>query len=145
MVYYYYPRLYLFCVIKVTLGSFSVGNALAWTSPSLPRISQELCNYIPDSIVTGSQSCDITGVTTDLAGWIGPLLPVGAIIVGPLIGILVDDLGRKWTMVVLAIPMFVGWILVTVSKTIDSIIAVYIGRILIGKLVCGSLIKTLCI
>ena len=68
-----------------------------------------------------------------MAGWIGPLFPAGAILVGPLIGFLVDRFGRKWTMVVLSLPNFLGWLLITISKSMDSIIAIYLGRILIGK------------
>ena len=124
---------YEFYNITVTLGSFSVGNALAWTSPSLPRISQELCTYNSDDISDKRTTCDITGVTVKLAGWVGPLLPVGAILVGPFIGVFVDKFGRKWTMIALAIPTFAGWLLITISKSIDSIFSIYAGRILIGK------------
>lgn len=126
-------KLCVFYNITVTLGAFSLGNALAWTSPSLPRISQELCAYNSDETSDKKTTCDITGVTDKLAGWIGPLLPAGAILVGPLIGFFVDKFGRKWTMVALAIPTFAGWLLITISKSMDSIIAIYSGRILIGK------------
>ena len=124
----------LFPHILVTLGSFSVGNALAWTSPALPKISQELCRNRNRNASNINSQCDIDGVTFELAGWIGPLLPAGAILVGPMIGFLVNKLGRKYSMVVLCIPNFVGWVLVTISKSKNSIVALYIGRILIGKL-----------
>ena len=118
----------------MTLGSFSVGNALAWTSPALPNISQELCRNQNHNTSNISGQCDIDGVTLELAGWIGPLLPAGAILVAPMIGFLVNKLGRKYSMVVLCIPNFVGWLLVTISKSKNSITGLYIGRILIGKL-----------
>jgi MFS family permease len=116
----------------VTLGSFSVGNALAWTSPVLPKISQVLCGNSSEEAL-GNVSCDISDVTIDLAGWVGPLLPVGAILVGPLIGLLVTRLGRKWTMVLLSVPTFAGWLLLTLSKSRNSITDIYAGRVLIGK------------
>ena len=124
----------IFSHIIVTLGSFSVGNALAWTSPALPKISQQLCRNRNRNATNINNQCDIDGVTFELAGWIGPLLPAGAILVGPMIGFLVNRLGRKYSMVVLCIPNFVGWVLVTISRSRNSIIALYIGRILIGKL-----------
>ena len=111
-----------------------MGNALAWTSPALPKISQELCRNQNRNASNINSQCDIDGVTFKLAGWIGPLLPAGAVLVGPMIGFLVNKLGRKYSMVVLCIPNFVGWVLVTISKSKNSIIALYIGRILIGKL-----------
>ena len=117
----------------VTLGSFSVGNALAWTSPVLPKISQALCGNRSEG-AHGDVSCDISEVTIDLAGWIGPLLPVGAVLVGPFIGLLVNRLGRKWTMALLSVPTFVGWLLLTLSKSQNSITHIYLGRVLIGKL-----------
>ena len=109
-----------------------MGNALAWTSPVLPKISQELCgNYSIDE--DNNYACDISNVTFELAGWIGPLLPIGAILVGPFIGFMVSRHGRKWTMVLLSVPTFAGWLLLTLSKYRNSIIDIYIGRVLVGK------------
>ena len=69
-----------------------------------------------------------------MAGWIGPLLPMGAILVGPFIGTLVNRLGRKWAMVFLSIPTFAGWLLITLSQANNSIINIYVGRTLIGTI-----------
>ena len=117
----------------MTLGSFSVGNALGWTSPALPRIDQSLCTNRSNETFDEESLCDLTGITFELAGWVGPLLPIGAILVGPWIGLLVDGLGRKWSMVSLSIPTFVGWLLITLSQSNNSIINIYVGRALIGK------------
>ena len=118
--------------IIVTLGSFSVGNALAWTSFALPKFSQPFCGNNSEKEIDNKETCDIDGVTFELAGWIGPLLPAGAILVGPFIGFLVNRLGRKWTMVSLSIPSFIGWLLITLSKSRNSITDLYLGRVLIG-------------
>ena len=117
----------------MTLGSFSVGNALGWTSPALPRIDQNLCSKYSNKTFDKESLCDLTGITFELAGWVGPLLPIGAILVGPWIGLLVDGLGRKWSMVSLSIPTFTGWLLITLSQSSNSIINIYVGRALIGK------------
>ena len=123
----------LWILFLVTLGSFSVGNALGWTSPALPRIDQTLCSNDSTRGWNNQTSCDLTGITFELAGWVGPLLPIGAILVGPWIGILIDNLGRKWAMVTLSLPTFTGWLLITLSQSSNSIVNIYVGRFLIGK------------
>ena len=125
----------------VTLGSFSVGNGLGWTSPALPRIDESLCANDIKKGQYNNTSCDLTGITFELAGWIGPLLPIGAILVGPFIGTLVNRLGRKWAMVFLSIPTFSGWLLITLSQSNNSIVNIYVGRALIGTVLSKLISK----
>ena len=110
-----------------------MGNALGWTSPALPRIDESLCSNHSNKTFHEESLCDLSGITFELAGWVGPLLPIGAILIGPWIGLLVDRLGRKWSMVSLSIPTFTGWLLITLSQSSNSIINIYVGRALIGK------------
>lgn len=104
------------------MGSFSMGNALGWTSPAMPHINPKECG----------QSCDISGVSPDVAYWIGPLLCLGATAAGPLTGPILDRFGAKATMMLLVVPLILGWVLLSVSATIDCIWVILVGRVMIG-------------
>lgn len=107
-----------------TLGSFGCGTGIAWSSPVLPKIDPEQCK----------DHCDLSDVTTSLASWVGPLFPLGATCSGPVAFFMLNKLGRKKTLIGLSFPMLIGWILLTSSKALDSIVALLIGRFLIGKI-----------
>ena len=59
-----------------SIGAFGLGTSLAWTSPALPRMQDDLC----------LADCDVPGITVDEASWIGAMLPLGAVLSGPIAG-----------------------------------------------------------
>lgn len=95
----------------------STGFCMGWTSP----VNQKLSN------VTTSPLDHVA--TADQEAWIGSLLTVGAIF-GPFIGgFAAGSVGRKWGLLSCSIPLFVGWILITVASNVAML---YSGRIFWG-------------
>ena len=78
-------------------------------------------------------TCDITNVSHEEASWIGALMPLGALASGPVTGILLGKIGRKWTMIMLSVPFMLGYIAFVVAKEVDSVELIYTGRILTGR------------
>ena len=62
--------------LSASIGAFGLGTSLAWTSPSLPRLQDDLC----------LDQCDVPDISVDEASWIGAMLPLGAIMSGPIAG-----------------------------------------------------------
>ena len=46
---------------------------------------------------------------------------------------MLDRLGRRWSMVVCAIPFLVGSVLFVVANAIENEIPIYFGRVLTGE------------
>lgn len=109
--------------LAATLGSFGCGTGIAWSSPVLPKIKNESCY---------EKGCDLSGVSDEAADWIGPLFPLGAIFAGPLAFFLLNKIGRKKTLLWLSCPMLIGYILLTITKVLDSLWTLFIGRFLVG-------------
>lgn len=111
-------------VFQVTLGAFSTGTCLAWTSPSMPHIDQAQCG----------DSCDVMGISKHQAEWIGPVFAIGTASMGPVVGPMINRLGRKKAMITLAFPIIAGWILIITSPYTNSFSALVVARLLSGEL-----------
>lgn len=85
----------LFLLISATLGGFSLGTSLAWTSPAF----------------TSTSNFDFVVDTSDQS-WVGALLPLGAATVAFPIGFLMDRFGRKLSMLMTVVPFTIGWALI---------------------------------
>lgn len=72
-------------------GALAAGTALGWTSPANPKLT----NATDDTY-------DFT-LTTEAASWVGSSLNLGAAAVCIPIGILINLIGRKWSMLSLVI------------------------------------------
>nr|CAD7603039.1 unnamed protein product [Timema genevievae] len=95
----------------------SVGCAMSWTSPTLPKMESGETN-LPAS--SSEQS------------WIGSLTPLGAAISPFLAGYAADRWGRKTTLIATACPVIVGWVLIACAEPARSIPLIYVGRIIHG-------------
>lgn len=62
-------------------------------------------------------------------GWVGSLAALGAAIVAPLAGQLVDKMGRRNCMLSLCLPLCIGWLLMAFAKNVTML---YAGRALTG-------------
>lgn len=71
------------------MGAFALGNVLAWTSPTEVELVPHL------------------GVTS--WAWVGAIMALGAAAAVIPIGYLIDKVGRKYTMLGLALPFAGGW------------------------------------
>lgn len=78
----------------VSIAAISTGSVLAWTSPVLPQLVQE--NLI----------------TQDQEGVVGSMLAVGSLISALPAGYFADRFGRKRTLISLAVPLLINWILI---------------------------------
>ncbi|XP_073963516.1 facilitated trehalose transporter Tret1 [Choristoneura fumiferana] len=97
----------------------STGFSMGWTSPVNIKLKE--------ANLTDSPLPEI--ITTDQESWIGSLLTVGAIF-GPFIGgFLAARIGRKWSLLLSSVPLFVGWILIAAATNVAFL---YSGRIFWG-------------
>ena len=103
-----------------------MGTVLAWTSPALPHIAN--CAKDCDYFYTAAQG-----------SWIGSLATLGCLVGCFAAGFFMGAFGRKWTIIGMAIPQILGWILMLLPQFADinqdiTIWIFYIGRFVLGKL-----------
>ena len=116
---------------QATLGSFSCGCSIGWSSIVLPKVDPALCCPQPHQMT--NCTCDLTDVPEQALSWIASLFPLGGVIAGPIAFFLLDKLGRKWTLICLCVPMLVGYSMLTLSYYVDNIAILLVGRFLTGK------------
>ncbi|XP_044253230.1 facilitated trehalose transporter Tret1-like [Tribolium madens] len=111
--------LYLVAAIANLLG-FSTGTAIVWVAPVLPKLlsSKNLQDSPLGRIITHSEGA-----------WIAGLLPLGAIFGPFLAGKIADKIGRKKSLIGLALIKVVS-LLITAYAT--SISLYYVSRFMIG-------------
>ncbi|XP_026688588.1 facilitated trehalose transporter Tret1-like [Diaphorina citri] len=81
-----------------------MGTILGWTSPA------------GDRLIAGEYPFPVT--ESDLS-FIGSSMALGAVFGSPVVGNLVDTVGRKNTMLLLAVPTLVGWGLIIWSQSVS--------------------------
>lgn len=112
--------------ISANILALICGIASTWSSPVLTKLKDE--NNL-DENPFGEV------ISTEAESWIGSLLSLGAVL-GPIpFGLLSDKIGRKLTLLILATPLLVSFILLAFSKLI---ILYYISRFMAGVAVGGS-------
>ncbi|XP_067005038.2 facilitated trehalose transporter Tret1 isoform X2 [Anabrus simplex] len=98
---------------------------LGWSSPALPLLQRE------------QDDVDLPlYVTIEEGSWISCLVPLGATVGSLPVGYLSDYIGRKKTILSLAIPYIVGWMLILFSDT--SLTLMYVGRFIAGLGIGGT-------
>ncbi|GBP15440.1 Facilitated trehalose transporter Tret1 [Eumeta japonica] len=103
--------------LSATLGALAAGSLLGWSSPVGPKITQ-----------ANSTEYDFE-ITTSQADWISSLVNVGAALICFPIGLIMDRLGRKNTMLLLVLPFTLAWVLI--------IWAVNVPMLMIGRFIAG--------
>lgn len=93
------------------------GSALGWTSPANPKL------------INGSETEYDFSLTDEQASWVGSSLNLGAAGVCIPIGILINLIGRKWSMLGLVIPFTIGWGLIIWAQNLSMLI---VGRVFTG-------------
>lgn len=109
--------------LAVTTVVFAGGTVIGWSSPALPELMS------PNSTLV---------ITPHQGSWIGSLLNVGAFVGALPAGSLADLIGRKTTIMIMAIPQLLSWILIYFAQSANML---YVGR-LIGGLGLGALSST---
>lgn len=111
-------------LISANLVATSAGCAMTWTSPTLPKLQQ------PN---------DRLFVTKEQGAWIGSFLPLGACF-GPLVAtLIVDKIGKKFSLILCAMIILIHWIVIAMINTLEGI---YFARFLTGMAV-GSVFNLL--
>ncbi|KAJ8924979.1 hypothetical protein NQ315_001144 [Exocentrus adspersus] len=98
-----------------TLTIITSGMHYGWPSPSLPKIVDA---------ATSSLS-----VTEDQGSWIAVMPLLGGLLGALIVGVTVDILGRKTTIILTTFPFFAGWIMVAYAK---SAVLLYVARFIAG-------------
>ena len=107
------------------LSAVSAGAVDGWTAPGIPYLEQP---YILGDNVT------VPGITYDQASWIGSLSPLGSLVGAIPAGHLASMLGRRFLLLIMAAPMFAGWIMIVFAH--NSIPVLYTARFVLG-FTCG--------
>lgn len=102
-------------MFPATLGGFALGNVIGWASPALEQFKKEL------------------DLSDENASWAGSIMTLGAAAVNIVIAVILDRIGRKWTMLIMAIPFVLSWMLLAFAK---GIVLLLIGRFISG--LCGG-------
>ena len=92
----------------------AVGSLLTWTSPANPMLQRDDSSF---------------RITDNEASWVGSLLALGSVFGGPPFGWLVNRVGRKLTILSLALPITTSWILILSTR---SVLWLYVARFLSG-------------
>ncbi|KAK3914877.1 Facilitated trehalose transporter Tret1 [Frankliniella fusca] len=97
-----------------TLGALAAGTVLAWTAPVLSKL-QEPDSWLPLSENEGS--------------WVASLMTIGACIGAVPAGAITERFGRRGTMLLLAVPFVISWLLILFANGAGML---YAARFLSG-------------
>uniref|UniRef100_A0A0A1WK54 Facilitated trehalose transporter Tret1 n=1 Tax=Zeugodacus cucurbitae TaxID=28588 RepID=A0A0A1WK54_ZEUCU len=104
-------RMQLLAAVSVTIITFCNGIALGWCSPILAKLQSPTENPL-----------DFTA-TVQQASWIGSLISAGGVTGNLLFGVLLDLIGRKACIYLIAIPHMCFWVLVYFAPSIEYLYA----------------------
>ncbi|XP_026739626.1 facilitated trehalose transporter Tret1-like isoform X2 [Trichoplusia ni] len=96
------------------LGTINTGMAFGFSATSLPQLKS------PDSFIH---------INDNQASWIASLSAAGTPIGCLLSGYLMDNIGRRRTLIITEIPLMLGWLLIAFAQNVPMI---YAGRLMIG-------------
>ncbi|XP_058797884.1 facilitated trehalose transporter Tret1-like [Phymastichus coffea] len=100
--------------VSVCFLSIGVGSGLAWTSPVLPHL-KAADSWLP--------------MDEEQASWVSSLLAIGSMMGALPAGVVANSIGRKRTILLLAIPFLLSWaIILFVSK----VWMLYAARFIVG-------------
>ncbi|CAH0720990.1 unnamed protein product, partial [Brenthis ino] len=119
----------------VNLGAFAAGVSVAWSSSALPLFTSpqdELRSSEAFSSMNGTHPKLV--LTESEASWVASLLCLGALWGAVPTGLISEHFGRKKTLLYLALPLVVSWVLVASSP---SVYGLYVGRF-VGGIAVGA-------
>ncbi|XP_053619649.1 facilitated trehalose transporter Tret1-like isoform X1 [Plodia interpunctella] len=117
----------------VNLGAFAAGACIAWSSSALPHlISTE--GPVETVLSDGFDSRPRLVLSHSAASWTASLLCLGAVFGAVPTGLISEHFGRKKTLLYLALPLVVSWIMVASSPNVYGL---YVGRF-VGGVAVGA-------
>lgn len=117
--------------VAASMAAVTAGTILAWTSPTLPQLVPQAVN-VSDVVAFANATNATTGdlqLTVDQGSWVGSLLAIGALIGAMPAGMMVERLGRKITILSLAVPFLLSWVLIVFANGAGML---YAGRLFAG-------------
>ncbi|KAL4701899.1 hypothetical protein ACJJTC_013187 [Scirpophaga incertulas] len=103
--------------LSATLGALAAGSMLGWSSPVVFKITQ-------------ANNTDYNfPINVSQGDWISSIINLGAAAICFPIGLIMDKIGRKLTMLLLVLPFTLGWLLITFASSVGMMIA---GRFITG-------------
>ncbi|XP_021186691.1 facilitated trehalose transporter Tret1-2 homolog isoform X2 [Helicoverpa armigera] len=103
--------------LAATLGALAAGSMLGWSAPVMVKL-------------TNASSTDYDFSVSQTQGdWISSIINLGAAFICFPIGLVMDRIGRKNTMLLLVVPFTLGWLLITFGTSVGMLIA---GRFITG-------------
>ncbi|KAJ8713249.1 hypothetical protein PYW07_013619 [Mythimna separata] len=103
--------------LAATLGALAAGSMLGWSAPVMVKLTD------PNDT---SYDFDVSKTQGD---WISSVINLGAAFICFPIGMVMDIIGRKKTMLLLVLPFTLGWLLITFGTSVGMLIA---GRLITG-------------
>ncbi|CAH1159595.1 unnamed protein product [Phaedon cochleariae] len=104
-------------ILALLIGSLGVitnGLLFSWSSPFIPKLTKDKENY---------------DITEDEASYFGTLQPLATLITSGIFSYTSDVIGRRKTLLMIAVPHVCCWILTASAK---SVYVFYVARILAG-------------
>lgn len=98
------------------MGNLIMGTTICWSGPAIPDLQK-------------SPAQDGFNITDAEASWVGSLMPLGALIGGPIGGFLISRLGKKGAMFVNAAIFALAYLMLIIAP---NIFLIYIGRFFCG-------------
>ena len=104
----------MYCIVSASFAVMACGGHVGWTSPALPHLKG------PDSEFP---------VTDYQGSWIASFYTLGGILGSLLSPLLIDRIGRKYSLLLFAAPQVAGWAMIIAAK---SYVTLYIARFVAG-------------
>lgn len=101
------------------LGAIGMGLVLGWTAPAFESMAKA------DSEPRLTNSSE----DKDAKTWIGSSMTLGALVGAMFSGTMAQYFGRKKALIIYGIPFTIGWILLSVAKSVPILI--------VGRVICG--------
>ena len=108
-----------YCTLVASILSLNFGITIGYASPAIPEL-------LTDDEVTSINDTSIV---------FSAMVPFGALVSGPIVGWLLDALGRHMALMFCAIPYATGWLLIILTRSTTGrafLPILYIGRFLTG-------------
>ena len=109
----------LYCTLVANILALNYGITLGYASPAIPDL----------------QTNDEVTSINDTSIIFSALVPFGAMVCGPIAGLLLDVLGRHTTMMLCTFPYTIGWLLIMLTHLTDGhafLPILYTGRFFTG-------------
>mmetsp|Transcript_44262 Transcript_44262/g.120589 ORF Transcript_44262/g.120589 Transcript_44262/m.120589 type:complete len:555 (+) Transcript_44262:222-1886(+) len=115
------------------LGAFNFGITLAYTSPSLLPMEVSDKSGVFNSDMSAEESGGTVTISTENGALFSSILNIGAMLGSVLGGIINNKIGRKWTLLTVAVPFAASWFWMALS---EDVLNITLGRFFTG--VCSG-------